>query len=69
MVMNGTVTLIGEGSCEITVRDENNLFTAVCRVTVEGEQASPGGCGRSALAPILLALGALPFALRRKLCA
>ena len=69
MVMNGTVTLIGEGSCEITVRDENNLFTAVCRVTVEGEQAPPGGCGRSALAPILLALGALPFALRRKLCA
>ena len=42
MVNSGTVTLIGEGECTITVRDESGKFSAQCKITVVEKNSS--GC-------------------------
>ena len=56
MVNSGTVTLVGEGECVITVRDASGEFSAQCRVTVTS--AESGGCS-SAIGPAGLLSGGL----------
>ncbi len=46
MVNSGTITLIGEGECIITVRDESGDFSATCKITVlaKDKQSNTAGC-------------------------
>ena len=47
IVNNGTVMLVGEGTCVITVRDDSGVYSATCTVTVTTAATSEketGGC-------------------------
>lgn len=51
IVNNGTVMLVGEGTCTVSIRDEDGLFNDACNITVtaaeKGNDGSDGGCKSS----------------------